>query len=67
MSQENDSSVIFDENFVTGATSMLGTSILLKEGKEVFCGHFEPPCDRTVAFAEFGHPFDGYIKMVSFW
>ncbi|KAF1747453.1 hypothetical protein GCK72_023915 [Caenorhabditis remanei] len=66
MSQENDSSVIFDENFVTGATSMLGTSILLKEGKEVFCGHFEPPCDRTVAFAEFGHPFDGYIKMTQY-
>ncbi|EGT30347.1 hypothetical protein CAEBREN_07180 [Caenorhabditis brenneri] len=66
MSHENDSSVIFDENFVTGATSMLGTSILLKEGKDVFCGHFEPPSDRTVAFAEFGHPFDGYIKMTQY-
>lgn len=65
MSHENDSSVIFDERFVTGVTSMLGTSILLKEGKDVFCGHFEPPSERTVAFAELGHPFDGYIKMVS--
>ncbi|ULT80709.1 hypothetical protein L3Y34_010928 [Caenorhabditis briggsae] len=66
MSNESDSSVIFDEKFVTGATSMLGTSILLKDGKEVFCGHFEPPCERSVAFAEIGHPFDGYIKMTQY-
>eukprot|EP00081_Caenorhabditis_elegans_P025318 NP_508432.1 Uncharacterized protein CELE_F47G3.1 [Caenorhabditis elegans] len=66
MSHENDSSVIFDERFVTGVTSMLGTSILLKEGKDVFCGHFEPPSERTVAFAELGHPFDGYIKMTQY-
>uniref|UniRef100_A0A1I7TCN5 Receptor protein-tyrosine kinase n=1 Tax=Caenorhabditis tropicalis TaxID=1561998 RepID=A0A1I7TCN5_9PELO len=63
---EVSQNVIFDENFVTGATSMLGTSILLKDGKEVFCGHFEPPCERFVAFAEFGHPFDGYIKMTQY-
>ncbi|CAI2356716.1 unnamed protein product [Caenorhabditis sp. 36 PRJEB53466] len=66
ISAENDSSVIFDENLVSGAASMLGTSILLKEGKDVFCGHFEPPSERTVAFAEFGHPFDGYIKMTQY-
>uniref|UniRef100_A0A8R1DKY6 Uncharacterized protein n=1 Tax=Caenorhabditis japonica TaxID=281687 RepID=A0A8R1DKY6_CAEJA len=66
MSHENDSNVIFNENFVTGATSMLGTSILLKEGKDVFCGHFEPLSERSVAFVEFGHPFDGYIKMTQY-
>ncbi|CAB3400874.1 unnamed protein product [Caenorhabditis bovis] len=62
----NDSSLILDENFVTGSTSMIGTSVILKDGKQVYCGHFEPLSERTIVFAEFNEPLQGYIKLTQY-
>ncbi|CAD6185134.1 unnamed protein product [Caenorhabditis auriculariae] len=58
--------VIVNENLVTGPKSIMGTSILLSEGNEVFCGHFEPLSERSVAFATFTEPYAGYIKLTQF-
>ncbi|CAI5456057.1 unnamed protein product [Caenorhabditis angaria] len=67
INSDNDSSIIFDEKFVTGDTSMLGTSLMLKDNEnKVYCGHFEPISERILAIAELEKPFEGYIKLTQY-
>uniref|UniRef100_A0A1I7WHH8 Uncharacterized protein n=1 Tax=Heterorhabditis bacteriophora TaxID=37862 RepID=A0A1I7WHH8_HETBA len=64
---DNDTTVIIgSRQLVTGIDSVLGTSVLLTEKKEVFCGHFKPLTEKTIAVAKFSEPFSGYIKLVTY-
>jgi hypothetical protein len=49
---------------ITGKHSVLGTSVVLNQGKEQFCGHFEPKSRKIVAFAMFHGPITGFIRLV---
>ena len=49
---------------ITGRHSVLGTSVVLNQGKELFCGHFEPRSKKTVAFASFHGPLSGFVRLV---
>ncbi|KAK6764603.1 hypothetical protein RB195_024794 [Necator americanus] len=66
-SGDNDTSVIIgSKQLVTGADSVIGISVLLKENDVVSCGHFEPLTERTIAAAKFDHTLSGFVKMTQY-
>ncbi|WKY17295.1 hypothetical protein Q1695_001696 [Nippostrongylus brasiliensis] len=66
-SDENDTTVIIgSKQLVTGADSVLGTSVLLTDGHHVSCGHFEALTEKTIAVAKFTSKLSGYVKMTQY-
>ncbi|KAK6033715.1 hypothetical protein OSTOST_00016 [Ostertagia ostertagi] len=66
-SEENDTTVIIgSKQLVTGEDTVLGTSVVLTEGDDVFCGTFEPLIEKTIAVAKFEQELTGYIKLTQY-
>ncbi|VDL63425.1 unnamed protein product [Nippostrongylus brasiliensis] len=58
--------IIGSKQLVTGADSVLGTSVLLTDGHHVSCGHFEALTEKTIAVAKFTSKLSGYVKMTQY-
>lgn len=66
-SDENDTTVIIgSKQLVTGEDSVLGTSVLLSDGHDVSCGHFEPLTEKTIAVAKFDSDVVGFMKLTQY-
>ncbi|VDO74124.1 unnamed protein product [Heligmosomoides polygyrus] len=58
--------IIGSKQLVTGEDSVLGTSVLLSDGHDVSCGHFEPLTEKTIAVAKFDSDVVGFMKLTQY-